>query len=63
MTPIARKLMHRRPKTKKQVLAIIAMHVTGKSLAQIAAETELSKSSIRRVVRDVMDCQYNQQAH
>lgn len=62
MTPIGRKLLRRHPKTKKQVLTIIAMHVTGNSLGQIAAETDLSKSSVRRVVRDVMDCQYKQQA-
>lgn len=47
-------LMRRHRKTRKQPLAIIVLHVAGKSLAQIAAATGISKSTVHRALNDIL---------
>lgn len=51
------RLMYRRKKTQRKTLRIIEMHLGKKSPAQIAAVTELSRSTVRRVISDIMDNQ------
>jgi DNA-binding NarL/FixJ family response regulator len=48
------RLMHCHRKTKQQLLAIIVLHVDGKSLAQIADATGISKSTIHRVLNQIL---------
>ena len=47
-------LMRRHRKTRQQMLAIIVLHVAGKSLAQIAAATGISKSTVHRTLNDIL---------
>lgn len=51
------RLMYRRPKTQRKTLRIIEMHLGEKSPNQIAATTGLSRSTVRRVISDIMDNQ------
>lgn len=47
-------LVRRHRKTRKQLLAIIVLHVAGKSLAQIAAATGVSRSTVRRALNEIL---------
>lgn len=48
------RLMYRLPKVKRQTLRIIEMHLAEKGATEIARKTGLSRSSIYRVIADVM---------
>ena len=51
------RLNFRRPSTKRHTLRIIEMHMAEKSAGQIAKVTSISRSTVRRVIADVMNNQ------
>lgn len=53
------RLMYRHQKTQRKTFRIIEMHLAEKTPNKIAAATGLSRSTVRRVISDIMDNQQN----
>ncbi|KQZ29182.1 hypothetical protein ASD50_18515 [Mesorhizobium sp. Root552] len=51
------RLMHRHLKVKRNVFRIIEMHLAEKGATEIARKTGISRSSVYRVISDIMDNQ------
>ncbi|KQZ92272.1 hypothetical protein ASD64_19425 [Mesorhizobium sp. Root157] len=51
------RLMHRHLKVKRNVFRIIEMHLAEKGATEIAKKTGISRSSVYRVISDIMDNQ------
>ncbi|KQZ94311.1 hypothetical protein ASD64_05500 [Mesorhizobium sp. Root157] len=51
------RLMHRHLKVKRNVFRIIEMHLAEKGATEIARATGISRSSVYRVISDIMDNQ------
>lgn len=51
------RLMHRHLKVKRNVFRIIEMHLAEKGVTEIARKTGISRSSVYRVIADIMDNQ------
>lgn len=53
------RLFYRHPKVKRHTLRIIEMHLAEKGATEIARATGLSRSSVYRVIADIMKNQRN----